>query len=175
MFPDDQYGVPSLTPAVCVEALASPTAVIIAYHPPIFKPLTSFTLANPLQASLLKCAARGISIYSPHTALDSIWGGVNDWLAEGVLGGHGTSHEGQVRVLAEQTPGQTDGGEGRLVTLQEPIDMKELEKRVSNHLRIPQSVFFPSHLTPPDGALFVDGSYCSPCVGSPGGVRRSSH
>ena len=164
---------PSLTPAVCVEALASPTAVIISYHPPIFKPLTSFTLANPLQSSLLKCAAHGISIYSPHTALDSIWGGVNDWLAEGVLGGHGTSHEGQVHPLAEQTPGQTDGGEGRLVTLQEPIDMKELEKRVSNHLRIPQSVLFLA--SDPIRAFFVDGSYCSPCVGcSSGRIRLSS-
>jgi putative NIF3 family GTP cyclohydrolase 1 type 2 len=75
--------------------------------------------------------------------LDSIWGGVNDWLAQGVLGGHATaSDEGQIRVLAEQTlgpNGQTEGGEGRLVTLKEPIDMKELEKRVSNHLRVPQS------------------------------------
>jgi putative NIF3 family GTP cyclohydrolase 1 type 2 len=73
--------------------------------------------------------------------LDSIWGGVNDWLAQGVLGGHQTSHEGQIHVLTETAPGpngQTEG-EGRLVTLKEPIDMKELEKRVSNHLRIPQS------------------------------------
>jgi putative NIF3 family GTP cyclohydrolase 1 type 2 len=77
--------------------------------------------------------------------LDSIWGGVNDWLAQGVLGGHGiTNPEGQIRVLGEHTPGpngQTEGGEGRLVTLNEPIDMKELEKRVSNHLRVPQSQF----------------------------------
>ncbi|KAH9082267.1 GTP cyclohydrolase 1 type 2/Nif3 [Lactarius deliciosus] len=34
-------------------------------------PLSSLTLSNPLQASLLRCAAAGISVYSPHTALDS--------------------------------------------------------------------------------------------------------
>lgn len=36
----------SLTTAVCEEALASPTSVIVAYHPPIFKPLSSLTLSK---------------------------------------------------------------------------------------------------------------------------------
>lgn len=60
--------------------------MIISYHPPIFNGLKSLTLANPLQASLLQCASAGISVYSPHTALDSVRGGINDWLAHGVLG-----------------------------------------------------------------------------------------
>ncbi|KAI6140717.1 hypothetical protein BKA82DRAFT_511941 [Pisolithus tinctorius] len=52
-----------------------------SYHPPIFKPLSSFTPANPLQASLLKLAAVGMSVYSPPTTLDSVRGGIHDFLA----------------------------------------------------------------------------------------------
>ncbi|KAJ9104055.1 hypothetical protein QFC19_004189 [Naganishia cerealis] len=40
----------------------------------IFSGLKSLTLGNPLQASLLKLAASGISVFSPHTSLDSIDG-----------------------------------------------------------------------------------------------------
>jgi hypothetical protein len=77
----------SLSPGVLREALESDnTGMIVAYHPPIFKPLKFLTLSNPLQNSLLQCAAAGISVYSPHTALDCVRGGINDWLAYGVLG-----------------------------------------------------------------------------------------
>ena len=47
--------------------------------------LSSFTLANLLQKSLLLCAAQGISVFSPHTALDSVKGGINDSLSAIVL------------------------------------------------------------------------------------------
>ncbi|KAG8877062.1 hypothetical protein FRB97_003741 [Tulasnella sp. 331] len=80
----------SLTPSVLVEALTTsrtqaPTAVIISYHPPIFSALKSLTLANPLQRSLLTCAAHGISVYCPHTSLDVTRGGINDWLASATM------------------------------------------------------------------------------------------
>jgi len=76
-----------LSPGVVQEALkSSNTGMIVAYHPPIFKPLKSLTLSNPLQKYLLQCASAGISVYSPHTALDCVHGGINDWLGYGVLG-----------------------------------------------------------------------------------------
>jgi hypothetical protein len=61
----------SLTSAVVQEAINSPTFAIISYHPPIFKPLSSLTLSNSIQQSLLLCAANGISVFSPHV-FDSI-------------------------------------------------------------------------------------------------------
>jgi putative NIF3 family GTP cyclohydrolase 1 type 2 len=64
------------------EALSSPTAFVVSYHTPIFKPLSRFTLANKLQTSLLRCAAAGISVYTPHSALDSVNDGINDWLVD---------------------------------------------------------------------------------------------
>ena len=76
----------SLTTAVADEAIASDTVCIVSYHPPLFKPLSSITLENPLQTSLLRCAANGISIYTPHTALDRVKDGINTWLARGFYG-----------------------------------------------------------------------------------------
>ncbi|KAF6761326.1 GTP cyclohydrolase 1 type 2/Nif3 [Ephemerocybe angulata] len=125
-----------LTTAVLSEAVAKETSVIVAYHPTIFKGLQSLTLANPLQRSLLTCAAEGISVYSPHTALDSVWGGINDWLAQGLLSG---SKDGVIEPLAEQklnATGDSEGAEGRLVTLNQPIDMRELERRIKAHLKL---------------------------------------
>ncbi|ETW86752.1 hypothetical protein HETIRDRAFT_413128 [Heterobasidion irregulare TC 32-1] len=115
-----------LTPQVLKEAIALPAAAIIAYHPPLFKPLSSLTLANPLQASLLWCATAGISIYSPHTALDSVYGGINDWLADG-LG------EGKVELLHGETVPSLGGG-GRLVCLDEKVSFKVLQERVKKYL-----------------------------------------
>ena len=130
----------SLTTSVLSEALATDTSVIVSYHPPIFKGLQSITLSNPLQASLLQCAAQGISVYSPHTALDSVGGGVNDWLAEGVLGGD--TEGGTVKSLMSGTTKADmidDGGAGRLVTLNSSIGMDVLGSRIKSHLNLSQS------------------------------------
>lgn len=55
--------------------------------PIIFRPLKSLTLSNTQQRSLLRLVQAGISVYSPHTAVDASVGGVNDWLADGISGG----------------------------------------------------------------------------------------
>ncbi|MBL9141043.1 MAG: Nif3-like dinuclear metal center hexameric protein, partial [Phycisphaerae bacterium] len=59
---------------------------IVAYHPPIFEPLKRLCASEPRHKVLLGAAQAGIALLSPHTALDSCRGGVNDWLAEGIAG-----------------------------------------------------------------------------------------
>ena len=44
------------------------------------------TLADSHQKSLLRLALEGISVYSPHTAVDAVPGGLGDWLADIVTG-----------------------------------------------------------------------------------------
>jgi putative NIF3 family GTP cyclohydrolase 1 type 2 len=44
--------------------------------------LKAITLENTQQSSLLRLAQEGISVYSPHTAVDAAPGGLNDWLAD---------------------------------------------------------------------------------------------
>ncbi|MBL9149237.1 MAG: Nif3-like dinuclear metal center hexameric protein [Phycisphaerae bacterium] len=68
-----------LLPEVAEEAIAVGADLVVAYHPPIFRPLKRFT-----DRSLLSLAERGIAVISPHTALDNARGGINDWIAEGI-------------------------------------------------------------------------------------------
>jgi dinuclear metal center YbgI/SA1388 family protein len=66
------------TAAVAQEAVAAKCNVIIAYHPPIFSPLKRITADNLIFTAI----KQGTAIYSPHTALDSVRGGINDLLAD---------------------------------------------------------------------------------------------
>ena len=137
------HTIASLSPRVFQEALSlQNTAVIVSYHPPIFKPLKSLTLSNPLQSSLLGCAASGISVYSPHTALDCIHGGINDWLAYGVLGCDAA--EARLR-LRDSNPainvlGETKGvgaGQGRIVKVDESnLSIGALAARLKKFLNL---------------------------------------
>lgn len=71
-----------LTSPVLDEAIALTCDSIVAYHPPIFDPIRRLTDRTSKEAVVLHAARAGISIYSPHTALDAAEGGVNDWIAE---------------------------------------------------------------------------------------------
>lgn len=75
-----------LTKAVADEAIALNSSIVVAYHPIIFRGLKSLTLANTQQQTLLRLASHGISVYSPHTAVDAAPGGLGDWLADIVTG-----------------------------------------------------------------------------------------
>ncbi|KAF7318511.1 hypothetical protein HMN09_00360800 [Mycena chlorophos] len=127
-----------LTPAVCDEAISLGAGMVVSYHTPMFYGHKSVTLAIPLQATLLRCAAAGISVYSPHSALDSVWGGINDWLASVLLGNKtidatpGGSADGSVVPIFP--PEHESGAEGRRVTLPQPTSMEELVERVKSGL-----------------------------------------
>ncbi|KAL4920311.1 GTP cyclohydrolase 1 type 2/Nif3 [Aspergillus aurantiobrunneus] len=71
-----------LTKAVADEAISRKDSVVVAYHPIIFRGLKSLTFKSSQQQSLLRLASEGISVYSPHTAVDATPGGMGDWLCD---------------------------------------------------------------------------------------------
>ncbi|CAI7610864.1 unnamed protein product [Penicillium crustosum] len=75
-----------LTTAVADEAIKNRNSVVVAYHPIIFRGLKSLTFADSQQRSLLRLAQHGISVYSPHTAVDTVPNGMADWLCDVVTG-----------------------------------------------------------------------------------------
>jgi len=110
-----------LMPAVVKEAIAMKAQLIVAYHPPIFRPLKR--LVGPttgMEAGVIRCLEKGIAVYSPHTALDVAEGGTNDVLAD-IVG------------LSKTEPVQTiddDHGQGRMGDLDKPTTLGQLAKRV---------------------------------------------
>ena len=80
-----------------VEEAVPKVGLIIAYHPPIFKPMKTLTRRTAKERIILKAVESKIAIYSPHTAADSVYGGVNDWLAEGLV-------DGEVKPLRPTAP-----------------------------------------------------------------------
>ena len=63
-------------------AVANGCDLIISHHPMIFRPLSAVTEDNFTARKVLKCVQNGISVFSFHTRLDIVEGGVNDRLAE---------------------------------------------------------------------------------------------
>lgn len=71
-----------LTPDVVQEAIRSKIDLIVAYHPPIFRPVASLRAdSSGTEAAVFRCIRAGVSIYATHTALDAAVGGTNDVMA----------------------------------------------------------------------------------------------
>ena len=114
-----------LTEAVADEAIAGKTDLIVAYHPILFSPVSQLDSNDAYDRTVMKLVQKNIAVYSPHTALDAVIGGVNDWLADGV-------GDGEVSVLHPIE--HSDAGQGRLVELKRPVKLKTLTQRIKQHL-----------------------------------------
>ncbi|KAJ1735800.1 hypothetical protein LPJ61_000349 [Coemansia biformis] len=122
-----------LTPQTLSEALDDPdVGVIVSYHPPIFYGWKSLTMGNLKQSLVLKCAAAGVSIYSPHTSLDSCTNGINDWLAS--LVGEASAVRPIKEAKPEDAGGQANAGSGRMVELAKPRPFGEVVGDVKRQL-----------------------------------------
>ncbi|KAI9190799.1 GTP cyclohydrolase 1 type 2/Nif3 [Polychytrium aggregatum] len=120
-----------LTDNVLDEALSNPSVgVIVAYHPPLFRSFKRLQMADRNQRIALKCAAAGVSIYSPHTSLDSFEGGINDWLASGLR----VASKAPITLKENPPAGYEGSGSGRICQLQRPIPLCELVNQIKLHL-----------------------------------------
>lgn len=64
------------------EAIEKNVQLIIAHHPPIFRPLKAIATETPAGRLIEKLIKHDIAVYAAHTNLDVANGGVNDLLAE---------------------------------------------------------------------------------------------
>lgn len=137
-----------LSPAVADELLQrSDISVAIVYHPVIFRPIKSMTMADPMQRSILRCIAAGIHVYCPHTTLDACRGGINDWLIAGLLHAWETAPPARDALLEASLasegrivcPSERDAsvGVGRATTLTTPCSFATLVQRAKALLQVP--------------------------------------
>lgn len=137
-----------LTPQVLAECIQEKVEVIVSYHPRFFSSTKSLTLAR--HSTELKVIAAGMSLYSPHTSLDAVEGGINDWLAS-LLQEKRTTHsvvDGEIQVAPIKVstvskekptahPKITENcGDGRIVTLRHPIPFREVVNRIKSGLHL---------------------------------------
>eukprot|EP00759_Apiculatamorpha_spiralis_P002880 PhF_6_TR11270/c0_g1_i1/m.18192 len=115
-----------ISPAVITECVAKNVGVLVAYHPAIFPNLKKLVKADPKQRALLTAARHGIAIYCPHTALDNCPGGINAWIASGVVG------EGAQTSFIDEKLSQ-----GCKAVLEAPLPLGEVINRMKSHFRVP--------------------------------------
>ncbi|MEK3934172.1 Nif3-like dinuclear metal center hexameric protein [Sporosarcina sp. FSL W7-1349] len=63
------------------EAIEQGANLIIAHHPPLFRPVKTIWTDTPQGRMIEKCIKHDVSVYAAHTNLDVAPGGVNDMLA----------------------------------------------------------------------------------------------
>jgi putative NIF3 family GTP cyclohydrolase 1 type 2 len=99
----------------------------------IFRALKSLTLSDPLQASLLKLSAHGISVFSPHTSLDATPNGINTWIVKPFLP---LSESSEPLTKSHTIEGFEGAGMGKIVRLKEGLGVMDIVKMVKDHLEI---------------------------------------
>lgn len=109
---------------------------LIITDPFIFRGLKSIDLADPQQRILLQLAQKNIAVYCPHTAVDAVPGGLNDWLVDIICGG---PQQGQGRSAVQPTsappPAGFEGsGYGRRVDFPQPLGLADLVRRLADGL-----------------------------------------
>lgn len=119
-----------LTQRVLDEALDLRVDAIVAYHPPIFSGLKQLVPSSSQGALLLRVIENGLVVYSPHTALDAVDGGVNDWLAAAF------SYD-RKRPLQPRGDASAAVGQGRWLELCAPLDLQSAVAALKTHLGVP--------------------------------------
>jgi dinuclear metal center YbgI/SA1388 family protein len=71
----------TVTPEVASEAIDADAQLIVTHHPVLFRAVKRLTTATPEGRMLLTLIRAGVSVYSPHTALDNTQGGINEAIA----------------------------------------------------------------------------------------------
>lgn len=118
---------------VLQEALRRDVQVVVAYHPVIFSGLKRLRHRVPSEKVVVEAIRRGMVVYSPHTALDAVAGGMTDWLAAALGPGDARAIVPSVGE-AHQGESSRPQGQGRVVVLQEPVDLNEACQRIKGHL-----------------------------------------
>lgn len=118
---------------VVEEAKENNVDLIITHHPLIFRKPSNITTDSLQGKKIMELIKHDISLYSSHTNLDSVSGGINERI--GQLLGFDNS------TILDVNSRDENAGIGRLISLDAPLSVMELIERVKsvlklNHLRV---------------------------------------
>lgn len=124
-----------LTEAVLGEAIDRKVDFIFTYHPNIFVPLKSVNYLNSWKENVVVgCIENAIAVWSPHTALDSMANGVNDWIVSQFDCATKTPIE---PASSEDGAVLENAGIGRRVELVVPRSIRSIVESSKAHFRVP--------------------------------------
>ncbi|MBI2823822.1 MAG: Nif3-like dinuclear metal center hexameric protein [Planctomycetia bacterium] len=121
----------TITAATAAEAVEQKADLVVAHHPLPFTALKRLTTDTPEGRSLWSLTGARVSVYSPHTALDSAPEGINQRLADGL----GLTEIEPLVPHVEDAEGARLGA-GRCGRLEPPLPLAQLAERVKWFLRI---------------------------------------
>jgi dinuclear metal center YbgI/SA1388 family protein len=114
---------------VISEAIERNCSLILTHHPILFRKPSAITTESLLGTKLIELIKNNIDVYSSHTNLDKVQGGMNDIIVN--ILGYETS---EVMELQE---GDNEGsGVGRLVTLNQPTTLLSLCDKIKTSLKV---------------------------------------
>ncbi len=164
-----------LTEEVLEEAIAKQAGMIVAYHPPLWTPLTKLTDSTHTERIIRGAAESGIAIYTPHTALDAAPGGVTDWLCEGIGSPRGESKPGVIDGDCRALSPATGGDESREVKVITFVPRDQVD-HVRNALGTAGAGGLGNYklcsFSTPGQGTFVPGAGTNPTIGTPGPLER---
>ena len=118
--------------AIIDEAIQNEANLIIAHHPPLFRPAKHIWTDTPQGRMIEKCMKHDISVYAAHTNLDIANGGVNDMLAEKL----GLS---DLKIIQRTSSESEEAyGLGRIGKLSKSITLEEFAEDVKDKLDVPR-------------------------------------
>lgn len=147
-----------LSDEVVAEAERLGSKLVIAYHPPIFQGLKRLRRSQPSESVVLRCAAAGIAVFSPHTALDAAPGGVNDWLTEAFGAGE--------RGPCVPNALEARYGQGRFVRLDEAVSLSDAIRALKRHLGLSQLRVSPADAHAADAPAIRSIAVCAGAGGA---------
>jgi dinuclear metal center YbgI/SA1388 family protein len=152
------------TDAVLAEAIQTRASLVVAYHPPIFQPLTSLTTADPKANLIFRAIQHRIAIYSPHTALDAVTDGINDWLCDAL----GNGARQPIKPAAPTTPPITD----KIITVIPDPHLDRLRSALASAGAGNIGHYTECSFTSPGLGTFRGGTSTHPAIGKRGRFER---
>jgi len=107
---------------VVSEAVDINADLIISHHPLMFHPVKRLTSSDPMQRTLMLLVKNDISLFSAHTNLDCVRGGLNDYLALKL----GIENTSVIDIVS--TNGEVSHGFGRIGELKETVTLGHMLK-----------------------------------------------
>lgn len=157
-----------LTPEVLAEAISLGAELVVAYHPLLFKPLERLDGATWQGRVAIDAVRAGIAVYSPHTALDAVAGGVNDWLVECASGGKAA----EVRAL--QPAAGRGGNTHKIVTFVPESSLERVRTALAEAEAGQIGAYTHCSFSSRGEGTFFGGEGSNPAVGKPGHLERVS-